>query len=151
MLLVVSLSLDMTTHHLNKPVNLYKEFESSNHNMSLFCFDLVKSWLSTKYLNSSLLMPQRDMPIPLISGFFASYLSSFIRPIHHVTFLPPVHNDPNKISTTYQCMESTKQRLLDNGIQEAAVIVVDEKLYRNCIQVNNDFFCICSIYCVFYN
>ncbi|CAF2862598.1 unnamed protein product [Rotaria sp. Silwood2] len=127
-----------TTNHLSKPTSLYKEFLSSNHGVSLFCFDLVKSWFSTNYLNSSVLVPRHCTPIPLISGFFASYLSSYLRPIHHVTFLPPMHDDPNKTSTTYACMESTKQRLLDSGIQEVAVIVVDEKIYRNCIEVKQN-------------
>ncbi|CAF4815992.1 unnamed protein product [Rotaria sp. Silwood1] len=127
-----------TTNHLSKPTSLYKEFQSSNHGVSLFCFDLVKSWFSTNYLNPSLLVPRHCTPIPLISGFFASYLSSSLRPIHHVTFLPPMHDDPNKTSTTYACMESTKQRLLDSGIQEVAVIVVDEKIYRNCIEVKEN-------------
>ncbi|CAF1443747.1 unnamed protein product, partial [Rotaria sp. Silwood1] len=127
-----------TTNHLSKPTSLYKEFQSSNHGVSLFCFDLVKSWFSTNYLNPSLLVPRHCTPIPLISGFFASYLSSSLRPVHHVTFLPPMHDDPNKTSTTYACMESTKQRLLDSGIQEVAVIVVDEKIYRNCIEVKEN-------------
>ncbi|CAF3137029.1 unnamed protein product [Rotaria socialis] len=129
---------DTRKNHLNIQPSLYQGFTCSNHDISLFCFNLIKCWFGTKHLDSAFSITRPCILIPLTSGFFASYVSSSPRPIHHVAFLPPVHSDPNKISTTYECMESTKQRLLDNGLQEAAVVVVDEKIYRNCIQVKDN-------------
>jgi hypothetical protein len=73
--------------------------------------------------------------LPMLSGFFATYLHSDERPLHTVTFLTPINEDPSSESTAEACLQSTKEALLDSNYQCEAVLVVDEKIYRSCVKV----------------
>ena len=73
--------------------------------------------------------------LPMLSGFFATYLHSDERPLHTVTFLTPINEDPSSESTAEACLQSTKAALLDSNYQREAVLVVDEKIYRSCVKV----------------
>jgi len=53
-----------------------------------------------------------------------------------VTYLSPINQDPNKSETAETCMMEMKQILIDSGLQNDAVLVVDERIYRLCIQVD---------------
>ena len=78
-----------------------------------------------------------DRPLPLLSGFFATYLPSKQRPLHTVSFLTPINDDPSSESAAKACLSSTKEMLLDSNYQCEAILVVDEKIYRSCVKVNN--------------
>ena len=78
-----------------------------------------------------------DRSLPLLSGFFATYLPSNQRPLHTVSFLTPINDDPSSESTAEACLLSTKEMLLDSKHQCEAVLVVDEKIYRSCVKVNS--------------
>lgn len=73
--------------------------------------------------------------LPLLSGFFATYLPSNKRPLHTVNFLTPINDDPSAESTSEACLKATKELLLDSRYQKEAVLVVDEKIYRSCVKV----------------
>ena len=73
--------------------------------------------------------------LPLYSGFMAIHLPNIIRPKHRVTYMPPIIEDPNKLETAETCMRDMKQMLVESGIQNDAVLVVDERIFRLCIQV----------------
>ena len=73
--------------------------------------------------------------LPLLSGFFATYLPSHPRPLHTVAFLTPINEDPSAESTAETCLRATKELCLDTRYQEEAVVVVDEKIYRSCVKV----------------
>ena len=77
--------------------------------------------------------------VPLLSGFFATYLPSQQRPLHTVAFLTPINDDPSAESTAEACLRSTKELLVDTGYQQEAVVVVDEKIYRSCVKVSWSF------------
>ena len=78
---------------------------------------------------------RRTRSLPMLSGFFATYLHSDERPLHTVTFLTPINEDPSSESTAEACLQSTKTALLDSNYQREAVLVVDEKIYRSCVKV----------------
>lgn len=76
------------------------------------------------------------MNIPLLSGFCASFLPNEPRPLSTITYLPPLNKNPSSLETSQDCLKSTKESLINTGYQEEAIIVVDEKIYRNCAKVS---------------
>jgi hypothetical protein len=75
--------------------------------------------------------------LPLYSGFMAIHLPHTIKSRHKVTFMSPINEDPNKSKTAESCMTDMKKNLIDSGIQKDAVLVVDEKIFRLCVEVRN--------------
>jgi hypothetical protein len=73
--------------------------------------------------------------LPLYSGFMAIHLPHISRARHKVTFMPPINEDPNKIETAEACMNDIKTMLIDGGFQNDAVLVVDERIFRLCVEV----------------
>jgi hypothetical protein len=65
----------------------------------------------------------------------ALHLPNINRSRHKATFMPPINQDPNKLETAETCMMDIKQMLINSGLQNDAVLVVDERIYRLCIQV----------------
>jgi hypothetical protein len=49
--------------------------------------------------------------------------------------MPPINEDPNKLETAETCMMDMKQMIVESGVQNDAVLVVDERIFRLCIQV----------------
>jgi hypothetical protein len=76
-----------------------------------------------------------NQSIPLLSGFFATYLQPQQRPLHSLAFLTPINDDPSSKSTAEACLLSAKEVLLDTNYQNETVLVVDEKIYRSCVKV----------------
>ncbi|CAF4605123.1 unnamed protein product, partial [Didymodactylos carnosus] len=50
-------------------------------------------------------------------------------------FCTPISEDPSSQTAAEVCLRSTKAAFLDTHFQKEAVIVVDEKIYRNCVRV----------------
>ena len=73
--------------------------------------------------------------LPLYSGFMAIHLPHVARPRHKVTYLSPINQDPNKLETAETCMMELREMLIDSGLQDDTVLVVDERIYRLCVQV----------------
>jgi hypothetical protein len=73
--------------------------------------------------------------LPLYSGFMATHLPHIIRSRHKVTFMPPINQDPNKLETAEVCMNEIKKMLIDTDLQSDAVLVVDERIFRLCVEV----------------
>lgn len=65
----------------------------------------------------------------------ALHLPYINRSRHKVTFMPPINEDPNKLETAEACMIEMKKMLIDNGLQNDAILVVDERIFRLCVQV----------------
>ncbi|CAF1163415.1 unnamed protein product [Didymodactylos carnosus] len=72
--------------------------------------------------------------IPMLTGFFGSYIRWPPRPIHHVSFLPPIDEDPSSLECAKISLQMTESSLLDTKIQSKTVIVADEKIYTNCLK-----------------
>ncbi|CAF1137322.1 unnamed protein product [Didymodactylos carnosus] len=72
--------------------------------------------------------------LPLLAGFCATYLQHVQRPLHTVSFCIPINADPTSLPTAELCLRTTKSSILDSNYQQEAVVVVDEKIYRNCIK-----------------
>ncbi|CAF4187652.1 unnamed protein product, partial [Didymodactylos carnosus] len=72
--------------------------------------------------------------LPLLTGFCATHLQHVQRPLHTVSFCIPINADPSSIPTAELCLRTTKSSILDSNYQQEAVVVVDEKIYRNCIK-----------------
>jgi hypothetical protein len=49
--------------------------------------------------------------------------------------MPSINEDPNKLETAEMCMMDMKQMLVESGVQNGAVLVVDERIFRLCIQM----------------
>ncbi|CAF1280596.1 unnamed protein product [Didymodactylos carnosus] len=82
--------------------------------------------------------PSSPTNLPLLSGFFASFLHFDKRPVHSITFCTPINDNPSLISAAESCLRSTKAELLDKNYQKEAIIVVDEKIYKNCTKVRRE-------------
>jgi hypothetical protein len=57
-----------------------------------------------------------------------------------VSFLTPINDDPSSESTAEACLLSTVETLLSSEHQHEAVVVVDEKIYRSCVKVSENYF-----------
>jgi hypothetical protein len=75
------------------------------------------------------------MQIPIISGFFATYLPFERRPLHTVSFITPRNEDPSSEVTAEKCLEHTRQIFVDSQHQQEGVLVIDEKIYRSYLKV----------------
>ncbi|CAF4252684.1 unnamed protein product, partial [Rotaria sp. Silwood2] len=72
-----------------------------------------------------------------IAGFMAIHLPHTIKPRHKVTFMSPLNEDPNKLETAELCMTDMKKKLMESGFQKDAILVVDEKIFRLCMEDKN--------------
>ena len=79
----------------------------------------------------------REIKLPLLSGFFATYLPNAQRHLSKITFLPPIKQDTSSLTTSQLCLKSAKMSLIDSHFQKEMVIVVDENIYRNCAKVSS--------------
>jgi len=103
----------------------YEPFVDHSLDIHLLAYGLIQSYYN-RIGNSDL---------PLYSGFMAIHLPHKNRPRHKVTFMPPINQDPNKLETAEECMRDMKKMLIDSKLQNDAVLVIDERIYRQCIQV----------------
>ena len=102
----------------------------------------MKLFFNTNNFFEKLIDDKNKVFLPLLSGFFATYLPNLRRPLSKITFLPPINQDPTSLTTSQICLRSAKTSLIDSRFQKEAVIVVDEKIYSNCMKV-------CSSYLYF--
>ncbi|CAF1505885.1 unnamed protein product, partial [Didymodactylos carnosus] len=72
--------------------------------------------------------------IPVLTGFFGSYIRWSPRSIRHVSFLPPIDEDPSSLECAKISLQMTESSLLDTKIQSKTVIVADEKIYTSCLK-----------------
>lgn len=84
--------------------------------------------------------------LPLLSGFFASFLPNERRPLSTITYLSPLNQNPSSFETSQDCLKATKESLISTGYQNEAIVVVDEKIYRNCAKVSNPIALVSMIY-----
>ncbi|CAF0968968.1 unnamed protein product [Didymodactylos carnosus] len=61
--------------------------------------------------------------LPLLSGFCTVYLPHIDRPLAKITFMPPINEDPNALSTSQSCLQAIKASFIDSNYQEEAVVV----------------------------
>ncbi len=111
----------------------YEPFTDSSFDSCLLAYCLAKyfAYIRSKGARSS----ARSIVFPLLSGFFATYLTTHRRPTHSILFCTPLKESPNDIATTETCLCDMKTAILKSRYQEEAVLVVDEKLYQNCLKV----------------
>ncbi len=113
-------------------------FMDNSLNLPILAYGLIKfandsTRTSFNYLSS--LIPAS---IPILSGFFATYLNTKIRPLHYVSFMTPINEDPSSLSTAKRCLEETKELFVDSEYEKESVLVVDEKIYRSCMKVSSE-------------
>jgi hypothetical protein len=104
--------------------------------LPLLAYGLTKYTNDNTRSSSHFLSPLLTVRVPLMSGFFATYLPSEPRPLHSVSFLTPINEDPSSESTAEKCLEDTKELFVDSNYQKEGILVVDEKIYRSCLKVN---------------
>ncbi|CAF4092708.1 unnamed protein product, partial [Rotaria magnacalcarata] len=112
-------------------MTFYHDFEpfiDNTLNPHLFAYGCIKAYYNRLGKNN----------LPLYSGFMATYLPHAIRPRHKVTFMAPINQDPNKSETAKECMVQMKKMLIDSGLQNNAVLVVDERIFRLCMEVKDE-------------
>ncbi|CAF4323772.1 unnamed protein product [Rotaria sp. Silwood2] len=111
----------------------YRSYLDSSFDSSLFAYCLSKCY---PLLNENgILNLSKVIRFPILSGFFSTHLTLAMRSFHSLTFCTPIKQNPNDIATTENCLSETKTLLLESNYQKEAVLVVDEKLYHNCIKV----------------
>jgi hypothetical protein len=110
-------------------------FEDNSYREILFVYTLMKNIFDTNNTFRKIIDSKIQRNIPLLSGFFATYIPHVYRPLSKITFLPPLNQDPSSLATSQLCLQSTSASLIQSGIQKEAIVVVDEKIYKNCIKV----------------
>ncbi|CAF4553069.1 unnamed protein product, partial [Rotaria sp. Silwood2] len=116
---------------LDHSISFYHDFEPFiDHSLAphLFAYGCIKSYCNRLGENN----------VPLYSGFMAIHLPHTLRPRHKVTFMSPINNDPNKLETAEACMTEMKKILIDSGLQNNCILVVDERIFRLCIEVKDE-------------
>ena len=117
-------------------------YKNNSYRDVLCAYGLMKFCFDTNNFLEKLIDDNHKVFLPLLSGFFATYLPNLRRPLSKITFLPPINQDPSSLTTSQICLQSAKASLIDSRFQNEAVIVVDEKIYSNCLKV-------CSSYLYF--
>jgi hypothetical protein len=122
-----------STTNKNQP---YVPYQDNSYRHILLAYGLMKHVYDTNNIFEKIVDNQVQTNIPLLAGFFATYIQNVHRPLSKITFLPPINQNPSSLTTSQLCLQSTKTSLIDSGYQKEAVVVVDEKIYSNCIKVN---------------
>jgi hypothetical protein len=113
---------------INAAITPYSPYVDNSFANALLGYTLAKFSISTSVARWS-------VRLPLLSGYFATFFPCNSRPLHTVSFLTPINDDPSSESTAEACLLSTKEILLDSKYQSEAILVVDEKIYRSCMKV----------------
>ncbi|CAF1468756.1 unnamed protein product, partial [Rotaria sordida] len=106
----------------------YEPFIDHSLTPHLFAYGFIKSYFNRL----------GKCNLPLYSGFMAIHLPYNNRSRHKVTFMTPINEDPNKIETSKECINQMKKLLLDSGLQNDAVLIVDERIFRLCTKVKDE-------------
>ncbi|CAF4865364.1 unnamed protein product [Rotaria sp. Silwood1] len=106
----------------------YEPFIDHSLTPHLFAYGFIKSYFNRL----------KKCNLPLYSGFMAMHLPHNNRSRHKVTFMTPINEDPNKIGTSKECISQMKKLLLDSGLQNDAVLIVDERIFRLCTEVKDE-------------
>ncbi|CAF1212257.1 unnamed protein product [Rotaria sordida] len=120
-----------STTNENEPYISYKD---NSYRDLLLAYTLMKYVYAANNIFQKFIDNQMQINLPLLSGFFATYLPHVHRPLSKITFLSPTNQDPSSLTTSQLCLQSTKASLIDSRYQKEAVVVVDEKIYSNCIK-----------------
>jgi hypothetical protein len=131
---------DEPVTNVTPPMTVPRTFTNNSFNIKLSAYSLVKLAFAPDGFFSC---PQPGWPVahvPLLSGFFASFLSFPKRSLHSIKFLVPINDDPSSIHAAEACMKATSVAVLDTEHQKEAVIVVDEKIFRNLSKVTRRVF-----------
>ncbi len=116
--------------------SFYVHFENNSYRDMLSAYALMKRVFDTNNIFEKFIDNQIEINVPLLSGFFSIYLPNVHRPLSKITFLPPINENPSYLSTSESCLRLTKASLIDSGFEREAVVVVDEKIYSNCMKVH---------------
>ena len=103
--------------------------------LPMLAYCLIKFAHDTTRASFNHFSPLIPHSIPIVSGFFATYFNGETRPLHMVSFITPIVDDPNSESAAKKCLDETKQVFVDSMYQKECVLVVDEKIYRSCMRV----------------
>ncbi|CAF3952846.1 unnamed protein product [Rotaria sp. Silwood1] len=117
----------------SKDLLKYEPFIDYSFDTSLLAYSLSKYY--SMFNEDGTLTKSKSIQFPLLSGFFATHLTPQNRPIHSIKFCTPIKQSPNDILTTEMCLRETKTTMVETHHQKLAVVVVDEKLYTNCMKV----------------
>ncbi|CAF3938297.1 unnamed protein product [Rotaria sp. Silwood1] len=112
-----------------------KMFINQALDLPMLAYCLIKFANDTTRVSFNYLSPLIPRLVPILSGFFSTYLNFETRPLHLVSFLTPITDDPSSESAAKKCLEETKQLFIDSMYQKEGVVVVDEKIYRSCMKV----------------
>jgi hypothetical protein len=112
----------------------YRPFIDDSFSAKLLGYSLCKYF---GYVNAASPSSKNHVAVrfPILAGFFATHLFTPIRPIHTIHFRSPINENPSSITTAEACLRETKAELIDTNHQKQAVVVVDEKIYQNCVKV----------------
>ncbi|CAF3483178.1 unnamed protein product [Rotaria sp. Silwood2] len=113
----------------------YKMFTDTSLFLPLFAYALIKYSNDSTRIQNNCFSYIPPVLIPLMSGFFATYLPSELHPPHTVSYLTPINKDPSSELTAEICLDDTKSLLIDSQHQKEGILVVDEKIYRQCLKV----------------
>ena len=79
----------------------------------------------------------REISLSLLSSSFATYLSNIYRPLSKIMFLPSINQNPSSLATSKLCLKLAKVSSINSQFQKRVVIVVPEKIQRNCVRASS--------------
>ncbi|CAF4162533.1 unnamed protein product [Rotaria magnacalcarata] len=126
-----------TTTNKNDLYTISYKDESYRH--ALIAYGLMRYSFDTDQHLKKIIDNPIQINVILLAGFASMYLPDVHRPLSKITFLPPINEDPNSLTASQLCFQSAKTSLIDSHFQKEAVVVVDEKIYRNCAKANCSF------------
>ncbi|CAF3390230.1 unnamed protein product, partial [Rotaria sp. Silwood2] len=94
-----------------------KMFINQALDLPMLAYCLIKFANDTTRVSFNYLSPLIPRLVPILSGFFATYLNFETRPLHLVSFMTPITDDPSSESAAKKCLEETKQLFIDSIVR----------------------------------
>ncbi|CAF1154261.1 unnamed protein product, partial [Didymodactylos carnosus] len=135
---VSTASIGSTTEIKKTTILEYQPYTDTSFNQILLGYILLKYAYDNNNNFSKIIYHKFPVHLPLLSGFCATYLPSVKQALHAVTFQTPINDDPSALSAAETCLRTTKCTFIDSNYQREAVVVVDEKIYRNCVKAKQN-------------
>ena len=80
----------------------------------MLAYCLITLANDTTRLSFNHLSPLMPASILIMSEFFATYLNAETRPLHFISFLAPITEDPSSEAAAKKCLEDAKQLFGDS-------------------------------------
>jgi hypothetical protein len=113
-LLLNSNGINSTTPTISngtKEKKSYTPYKDNSYRHILLAYGLMKHCFDTNNIVEKILDNRPQAHVPLLAGFFSTYVPNEHRPLSKITFLPPIDQNPSSLTTSQLCLKSAKASL----------------------------------------